>query len=181
MRPRPLHRWRKPMNEGQRAGAPVNPEGKIFDRDALIARWARPRSVRVVFTNGVFDLLHRGHVQYLYHARRLGDMLVVGINTDASARRLKGPTRPINNQEDRAYVLAGLGCVDAITLFDEDTPKELIAALLPDVLVKGGDYTVDRVVGRDEVEASGGAVIILPFVTGQSTTGIVDAITGRET
>jgi D-beta-D-heptose 7-phosphate kinase/D-beta-D-heptose 1-phosphate adenosyltransferase len=107
--------------------------------------------------------------------------LIVGLNTDDSVRRLKGPRRPINPEEDRAIVLAGLACVDAVTLFGEDTPRDLIAALLPDVLVKGGDYTADRVVGKDEVEANGGRVVILPFVAGRSTTGIVDAITGLGT
>lgn len=158
----------------------ADPNSKILDRRALIERYGRPRNRKLVFTNGVFDLLHRGHVQYLYEARRLGDALVVGVNTDDSVRRLKGPDRPINGEQDRAFVLAGLGCVDAVTLFDEDTPQALIAGLLPDVLVKGGDYTVDQVVGRKEVERNGGAVVILPLVAGRSTTGIVDAITRRE-
>lgn len=166
------------MSESDRA-QPVDPNAKILERSALVEQHGRPRHGTTVFTNGVFDLLHRGHVEYLFAARRLGDRLIVGVNTDASVRRLKGPTRPINREVDRAIVLAGLACVDAVTLFDEDTPRELIAALLPDILVKGGDYTADRVVGKDEVEANGGRVVILPLVAGRSTTGIVDAITGH--
>jgi rfaE bifunctional protein nucleotidyltransferase chain/domain len=160
---------------------PVEPAARILERSALMARLGQTRRETTVFTNGVFDLLHRGHVEYLFAARRLGDRLIVGLNTDDSVRRLKGPRRPINPEEDRAIVLAGLACVDAVTLFGEDTPRDLIAALLPDVLVKGGDYTADRVVGKDEVEANGGRVVILPFVAGRSTTGIVDAITGLGT
>lgn len=159
---------------------PVDPSTKILDREALIERFGRPRKDKLVFTNGVFDLLHRGHVHYLFEARKLGATLVVGVNTDDSVRRLKGPHRPINTERDRVFVLAGLACVDAVTLFDEDTPQALIASLLPDILVKGGDYTPDQVVGRREVEQNGGAVVILPFVAGRSTTGIVDAIARRE-
>src|SRR5690554_2423971 len=116
----------------------VRPGDKVLARTELIARFGRPRERRVVFTNGCFDLLHRGHVEYLHAARELGDALVVGLNGDDSVRRLKGPDRPLVPEEDRAIVLAGLGCVDAVTLFNEDTPADLIAALLPDVLVKGG-------------------------------------------
>ncbi|MGH7500395.1 MAG: D-glycero-beta-D-manno-heptose 1-phosphate adenylyltransferase [Longimicrobiales bacterium] len=154
----------------------TDPQTKLFDCDALLERYARPRTQQLVFTNGVFDLLHRGHVQYLYAARGLGDILVVGVNTDASVRRLKGEDRPFMAQADRAFVVAGLGCVDAVTLFDEDTPEQLIARLLPDVLVKGGDYSRETVAGRHAVEASGGRVMILPLVPGRSTTGIVDSI-----
>ncbi|MFW6331406.1 MAG: D-glycero-beta-D-manno-heptose 1-phosphate adenylyltransferase [Gemmatimonadota bacterium] len=154
------------------------PEAKILDRAALLERFPRPRSGRprpgrLVFTNGCFDLLHRGHVEYLYRARALGAALVIGVNTDASVRRLKGTTRPVVPLEDRLYVLAGLGCVDAVTPFPEDTPRDLIAALLPDVLVKGGDYEPDRVVGAREVTAAGGEVVILPFLPGRSTTDIL--------
>jgi D-beta-D-heptose 7-phosphate kinase/D-beta-D-heptose 1-phosphate adenosyltransferase len=158
----------------------TDPQDRILERSVLIERFARPRAGRLVFTNGVFDLLHRGHVEYLFAARRLGDALVVGVNTDASVRRLKGRDRPINAQDDRAFVLAGLACVDAVTLFAEDTPLALIAELLPDVLVKGGDYTPETVVGKEAVEAGGGRVVILPFVPGRSTTAIVDAISRRE-
>ncbi|MBW3534204.1 MAG: D-glycero-beta-D-manno-heptose 1-phosphate adenylyltransferase [Gemmatimonadetes bacterium] len=160
------------------SGVP-DPRGKILDRGGLLARHGRPREERVVFTNGCFDLLHPGHVLYLHQARALGDALVVGLNTDASVRRLKGPGRPLVGQEARAVVLAGLGCVDAVTLFDEDTPRELVAALLPDVLVKGGDYAERDVVGRDEVRAAGGEVRVLPFVEGHSTTDIVRRIRER--
>jgi len=137
------------------------------------ARW-RQRSGRVVFTNGVFDLLHPGHVDILSAARALGDALVVGVNTDDSVRRLKGPGRPVRNENDRAHVLAALEAVDAVVLFDEDTPLELIRALWPDVLVKGGDYTVDTVVGAQDVMQRGGDVVIIPLTPGHSTTGTVD-------
>ncbi|HEX7117642.1 MAG TPA: D-glycero-beta-D-manno-heptose 1-phosphate adenylyltransferase [Longimicrobiales bacterium] len=157
---------------------PVAPSRKILSRAEVVARFGRPREETVVFTNGCFDLLHRGHVEYLYAARELGDALVLALNTDASVRRLKGDGRPLNGQEDRAIVAAGLGCVDAVTFFDEDTPRELIAALLPDVLVKGGDYRVEDVVGREEVEAAGGRVVVLPYLAGRSTTGLVHRIQG---
>jgi rfaE bifunctional protein nucleotidyltransferase chain/domain len=154
---------------------PVHPSAKILSRDEVLARYGPPGRGRVVFTNGVFDILHRGHVEYLYAARKLGDALVVGLNTDASTRRLgKGGDRPVNGEEDRAMVLAGLGCVDAVTLFDEDTPRELVTALEPDVLVKGGDYTVETVAGAAEVIAAGGRVEIIPLVPGRSTTSIIE-------
>ena len=156
------------------ATPPVDPASKILDRDELLARLGRPRTGTVVFTNGCFDILHRGHVEYLDAARSLGDLLVVAVNTDESVRRLKGPTRPVNSQDDRAFVLAGLACVDAVTVFGEDTPRELIAALLPDVLVKGGDYTVDTIVGAAEVTAAGGRVVVAPLVPGRSTTSILE-------
>jgi rfaE bifunctional protein nucleotidyltransferase chain/domain len=154
----------------------TRPDSRIFDRSDLLSRFGRPRDARLVFTNGCFDLLHRGHVEYLFAARELGDHLVVGVNTDESVRRLKGASRPVVPLEDRLYVLAGLACVDAVTPFDEDTPRELIAALLPDVLVKGGDYGPDDVVGAAEVRAAGGEVVILPFVEGRSTTGIIERL-----
>ncbi len=154
-----------------------SPEEKILARASLVERFGRPRTRRVVFTNGVFDLLHRGHVSYLERARALGDALVVGVNTDASARRLgKAPDRPLNGQADRAYVLAALECVDAVCLFGEDTPQAIVAELLPDVLCKGGDYQLENVVGRVEVEAAGGSVVLIPFVTGYSTTSLVEKI-----
>lgn len=155
---------------------PPLPGSKILDRPELVRRFGRPRDFRVVFTNGCFDLVHAGHVDYLYEARRLGDALVVGLNSDASVRRLKGPGRPITTQDDRARVLAGLACVDAVTIFDEDTPRELIAELLPDVLVKGGDYRAEDVVGGDVVESAGGRVVIVPLTPGRSTTGIIRSI-----
>lgn len=155
------------------------PTAKIVDRDALIAMYERPRARRLVFTNGCFDILHRGHVEYLYSARALGDALVVGVNSDDSVRRLKGTGRPIVPLRDRLYVLAGLECVDAVTAFDEDTPRELIAALLPDILAKGGDYRPEDIVGAAEVREAGGEVITLPFVEGRSTTRLIRTMTRR--
>ncbi|WP_405285163.1 D-glycero-beta-D-manno-heptose 1-phosphate adenylyltransferase [Gaopeijia maritima] len=152
---------------------------KVLTRDRLVAQLGRPREERLVFTNGCFDLIHPGHVAYLEAARALGDRLVVGVNTDASVRRLKGPSRPMVDEEARLRVLAGLASVDAVTLFDEDTPAELIAALRPDVLVKGGDYTPERIVGRDLVEADGGEVAVIPFLPGYSTTALVRRIIER--
>jgi rfaE bifunctional protein nucleotidyltransferase chain/domain len=146
----------------------------VLSRDALLSRFGRPRDEAVVFTNGCFDVLHRGHVEHLADARACGDVLVVGLNTDASVRRLKGAGRPLVAEADRAAVLVALRSVDAVTLFDEDTPLALIDALLPDVLVKGGDYDLDDVAGRRVVEEAGGAVRVLPFVEGYSTTGLLD-------
>ncbi len=131
---------------------------------------------RLVFTNGCFDILHPGHVDYLERARSMGDGLVVGLNSDASVRRLKGPQRPVNDQQSRARVLAALQCVDFVVIFDEDTPLELIREVRPDVLVKGGDWSVERIVGRDVVEAAGGTVCSIPLLAGHSTTGTVDRI-----
>ncbi|HZD05387.1 MAG TPA: D-glycero-beta-D-manno-heptose 1-phosphate adenylyltransferase [Longimicrobiales bacterium] len=162
------------------AGRPPGPEEalghKILDRNDFVARFGRPRDGRLVFTNGCFDLLHPGHVLYLARARALGEALVVGLNTDASVRRLKGPGRPLVPQDDRALVLAALASVDAVTLFGEDTPAHLIEALLPDVLVKGGDYDLADVVGREAVEAAGGSVAVIPFIEGYSTTSLVERI-----
>jgi rfaE bifunctional protein nucleotidyltransferase chain/domain len=155
---------------------PPDPADKILPLDVLLRRYGRPRRETLVLTNGCFDVLHRGHVEYLASARTLGDALVVGLNTDASVRRLKGPGRPLNPQDDRAYVLAGLAAVDAVTYFDDDTPRDLIAALLPDVLVKGGDYRAEDVVGGAEVRAAGGRVVIAPLVPGRSTTGLLQRI-----
>lgn len=144
------------------------------------ADWRRRARGRVVFTNGVFDLLHPGHVDILSNARAQGDALIVGVNSDASVRRLKGPSRPVRNEQERAYVLAALRDVDAVVLFDEDTPLELIRRLRPDVLVKGGDYTRDTVVGADDVESWGGRVVIVPLVPGQSTTSIIEKLRATE-
>ena len=130
----------------------------------------------LVFTNGVFDLLHRGHVEYLEEAATLGDRLVVGVNADASVRRLKGPTRPLVPGEERAELVGALACVDAVVLFEEDTPERLIRAVQPDVLVKGGDWAVERIVGRELVEARGGRVLNIPLREGASTTGLVERI-----
>lgn len=140
------------------------------------ADWRRRAPGRVVFTNGVFDLLHPGHIDILWNARAQGDALVVGVNSDDSVRRLKGPTRPVRSEHERAYVLAGLHDVDAVVLFSQDTPLELIRRLRPDVLVKGGDYTRDTVVGADDVESWGGRVVIVPLVPGQSTTSIIEKL-----
>lgn len=128
---------------------------------------------KVVFTNGCFDILHVGHVRYLQEARAQGDLLVVGLNTDESVKRLKGPDRPLNNEEARAEVLAALGCVDYVTLFNEETPAELIHVVKPEVLVKGGDYTIDKIVGAAFVMSYGGEVKALQFVDGFSTTSII--------
>ncbi len=128
---------------------------------------------KVVFTNGVFDILHAGHVMYLEAARAMGDVLVVGMNTDESVRRIKGPARPVNAEQDRAFVLAALRCVDHVELFDEDTPLNLITLIMPDVLVKGGDYTRETIIGADEVEANGGIVATIPLLDGRSTTNII--------
>ncbi len=154
-----------------------DPATKILTREALVERYGRPRTRRVVFTNGCFDLLHPGHVTYLARARALGDALVVGVNTDASVRRLeKAPDRPLVGEDARALVVAGLESVDAVCLFDEDTPAELIDTLVPDVLVKGGDYRLEDVVGRETVESAGGRVALIPFVDGYSTTNLIQRI-----
>ncbi len=143
-------------------------------------RWRRQRAGKVVFTNGVFDLLHPGHVNLLLAARAAGDALIVGVNSDASVRRLnKGPERPLRSESDRAYVLAAVEAVDAVVVFDEDTPLALVTALEPDVLVKGGDYREETIVGAREVRARGGDVIVVPLLQGHSTTSIVDRIRGR--
>ena len=151
-------------------------QDKVLSREDLLSRHARPREGRLVFTNGCFDLLHRGHVEYLEQARRLGDALVVGVNTDESVRRLKGSGRPLVAETDRARVLAALASVDAVTLFDEDTPLELLEALLPDVLVKGGDYRIEDIVGREVVERSGGTVTVVPFVGDYSTSAFLERL-----
>ncbi|HKO17159.1 MAG TPA: D-glycero-beta-D-manno-heptose 1-phosphate adenylyltransferase [Gemmatimonadaceae bacterium] len=157
--------------------APADPRSKILDWRGAAA-WRAHAPGRVVFTNGVFDLLHSGHVDILLGARRQGDALVVGVNTDASVRRLKGPERPVRSTAERSYVLAALGMVDAVVAFDEDTPLALIQHLHPDVLVKGGDYTPDTIVGAPEVRAWGGAVVVVPLTPGQSTTFIIQRLRG---
>ena len=135
---------------------------------------------RVVFTNGCFDLLHPGHVRYLAAARALGDALIVALNSDRAVGELKGPLRPILAAPERAEVIAALGSVDYVTIFDHVSPRDVIAALLPDVLVKGGDWSLDRIIGREEVEGAGGVVLSLPFVAGCSTSEIIDRILSRE-
>jgi D-beta-D-heptose 7-phosphate kinase/D-beta-D-heptose 1-phosphate adenosyltransferase len=136
----------------------------------------READKRLVFTNGVFDILHVGHVRYLSKARKLGDALVVAINSDRSVRELKGPSRPVVGEGERAEMLAALRCVDFVVVFDDISPRNLIASLLPDVLVKGGDYTPEQIHGREEVEAAGGIVVALPFIEGASTTSIIRRI-----
>ena len=150
----------------------------ISDRDELLRTRMRLRAEgrRLVFTNGCFDILHVGHVRYLREARSLGDALLVAVNSDRSVRALKGEGRPVMNESERAELLAALAAVDFVTVFDEESPRSLIADLLPDVLVKGGDYALDEIHGREEVEAAGGRVVALPFVEGASTTGIVERI-----
>ncbi len=155
---------------------------KILAPSALKRRLAalRRQGKRIVFTNGCFELIHPGHVRYLAAARRLGDVLVVGLNSDRSVRRLeKAPDRPLVRESDRAEVLAALEAVDYVTLFDEDTPLQLIRLLQPDVLVKGGDWAPDRIVGADVVRARGGSVRSLPYAEGYSTTRLVRRIRGR--
>ena len=132
-----------------------------------------------MFTNGVFDLLHSGHVDLLCAARDRGDVLVVGINTDASVHRLKGPSRPIRSEAERAYVLAALEVVDAVVSFDQDTPLDLVMVLRPNVIVKGGDYTVETIVGAREVREWGGEAVVVPLTPGQSTTSIIEKLSGR--
>ena len=161
--------------DAARPGSPTR--AKILTRDRFVTRFGRPRDDVVVFTNGVFDLLHPGHVDYLERARALGKHLIVAVNSDASVRRLeKGGDRPINDEQVRLTMLAALQAVDAVCLFDEETPRSLIAQVLPDVLVKGADYQLEEVVGRSEVEAAGGRVELLPFLEGHSTTALLRRI-----
>lgn len=147
----------------------LTPEQMLGERQRL-----RAARARLVFTNGVFDLLHVGHVRYLTEARALGDALVVAINSDRTVRELKGPDRPVFDQAERAEILAALKVVDYVIVFDDVSPRKLIAMLLPDILVKGGDYQLDQIHGREEVEAAGGKVISLPFVQGASTTTLIE-------
>jgi rfaE bifunctional protein nucleotidyltransferase chain/domain len=152
---------------------------RVLSRADAVAWVATRRAAgdTTVFTNGVFDLLHPGHVRYLEFARSLGDALIVGVNGDASVRRNKGPLRPITPEDERAELLAALASVDAIVIFDEDTPAEIIAALQPDILVKGADWAADQIVGRDTVEARGGRVVRVPVEQGYSTTTILERVT----
>ena len=151
---------------------------KIIAKAELAVRleqW-RAQGLKIVFTNGCFDILHRGHVEYLAKAADMGDVLVVGLNTDASVKRLKGEDRPVNNEEARALVLASLSFVDAVVFFDEDTPYELIKAVRPEVLVKGADYKPEEIVGYDMVTSYGGQVETVPLVEGYSTTSLLSAL-----
>lgn len=148
--------------------------GQYLSKDALLKKLNEVRGNRkVVFTNGCFDLLHVGHVRYLQEAKSLGDLLIVALNTDASVRKLKGPERPVQLENDRAEILAALGCVDFTLLFDEQTPENVIREIKPDILVKGGDWKVEQIVGAPFVQSYGGKVMSLPFVEGRSTTNII--------
>jgi len=156
--------------------------GKIYTREELIAaraEWKRAGK-KVVFTNGCYDVLHPGHIRLLESAKSRGDVLILALNTDASVQRLKGPTRPLISQGERAELASALEAVDAVTFFDEDTPRELIAAVLPDVLIKGADWA-HFIAGREEVEAAGGQVLALPLEPGYSTTGILEEVLARAT
>jgi len=151
---------------------------KIYTLPKLIEainEWKKQEK-KIVFTNGVFDLLHKGHIFSLSQAKKQGDILIIGLNSDNSVKRLKGDSRPINDQEARALLLASLIMVDAVVVFEEDTPLKLITSILPDVLVKGGDYTIDEIAGAKEVIENGGKVVINPILDGYSTTGIIRAI-----
>jgi len=163
-----------------RATASPHLRWKIVGRETLVeaVRSLQRAGKKVVFTNGCFDLLHIGHVRYLQEARELGDALVVGVNSDASVRRLKGPGRPLTPARERAEILAALACVDFVTVFGAATPLQLIRAVQPDVLVKGGDWAVDAIVGREVVEGRGGQVVAIPFVKDRSTTGMIGRIRG---
>ena len=154
----------------------LTPAEMLGERQSL-----RAAGRRLVFTNGVFDLLHVGHVRYLAEARTLGDALLVAINSDRTVRELKGPDRPVFDEGERTEILAALRCVDYVTIFDDVSPRKLIGELLPDVLVKGGDYDLDQIHGREEVEAAGGKVISLPFVKGASTTALIERMKPRMT
>ncbi|MEJ7713165.1 MAG: D-glycero-beta-D-manno-heptose 1-phosphate adenylyltransferase [Pyrinomonadaceae bacterium] len=150
----------------------------LDDCPSLVAR-LRERGQRVVLTNGCFDILHVGHARYLEAARALGDVLLVAINSDRAVRELKGDNRPVVNEDDRAEMVAALGSVDYVTIFDEISPRSLIADTRPNVLVKGGDYKLDEIHGREEVEAAGGRVVALPFIEGASTTSIIERVLER--
>ena len=157
---------------------PRDPAAKVRDLQSA-RRWRAAQAGRVVFTNGVFDLLHPGHVDVLLGARRCGDALIVGLNSDASVRRLKGPARPVRSEAERAYVLAACEMVDCVVVFEQDTPLELVNVLRPDVLVKGGDYTEATIVGAPDVRSWGGDVRVIPLTPGQSTTNILLTLRGH--
>jgi rfaE bifunctional protein nucleotidyltransferase chain/domain len=149
---------------------------KTLSEAAELARSLQAQGRTVVFTNGVFDILHPGHLRYLQQARALGDALIIGLNADASVRRNKGPARPVNPEAERAEILEALACVDAVVVFEEDTPAEIIHAVQPDILVKGADWAEDAIVGRETVEARGGRVVRIPVEQGYSTTAIIDRV-----
>jgi len=153
----------------------------ILTRTEILAvrKRLKEEKKKVVFTNGCFDVLHAGHVDYLNKAKASGDVLIIGLNSDASVKRIKGDKRPIVCQKERAFILSNLKAVDYVTLFEEDTPQEIISELIPDILIKGADWAVDKIVGRDVVEANGGEVKTISFVTDQSTTNIIQTIIER--
>ncbi|MBI5476603.1 MAG: D-glycero-beta-D-manno-heptose 1-phosphate adenylyltransferase [Ignavibacteriales bacterium] len=155
--------------------------GKVLSIQELktVRESLRQKNKKVVFTNGVFDIIHRGHIEYLLKARELGDALVVGINSNSSVKRIKGEKKPIVDENDRAFILSNLNPVDYVCLFDDDTPLNLITIILPDVLVKGADWSVNNIVGKDMVEKSGGKVMTIDFVPDRSTTSIIDIILER--
>jgi len=162
-------------------GVPRNSEKKIVtanEAKELIAKWQQ-QGRKIVFTNGCFDILHKGHVQYLAAARKLGDALIIGLNSDASIKRLKGNLRPILPLEERAAILASLECVDLIVIFEEDDPGKLIATLKPKILVKGADWSENKIIGSDTIKALGGEVLTLPLVSGCSTTNVINTILER--
>ena len=168
--------WRTPISESATSGSSSrgNPlAAPVLDREAVVRLYGRPRDYRLVFTNGVFDLLHRGHVASLEAARLLGDRLVVGVNSDDSTRRLKGPARPYQSESDRVAILSSIRFVDAVTVFGEDTPEDLISQLLPDVLVKGTDYSEDEIAGAEAVRKAGGEVVLVELEAGLSSSGLV--------
>lgn len=151
---------------------------KLLSREKVVAvrSQAKKDRKRVVFTNGCFDIIHPGHIGYLRKARALGDLLIVAINSDRSIKKLKGPLRPILTEAERGEILSGLEMVDCVTIFDDETPQEIISDLLPDILVKGGDWSLDQIIGRREVEAAGGRVLSLPYLQGSSTSDIIERI-----
>ena len=152
--------------------------GRILSRSDLsdaVKKWRTEGKV-IVFTNGCFDIIHRGHVEYIAKAKKMGDILVIGLNSDQSVRKLKGAGRPYVSENDRAYILSQLIPVDVVSIFEEETPLNLINLIKPDVLVKGGDYSIDNIVGKNEVEHDGGTVIAIPLVEGKSTTGLIEKI-----
>ena len=157
-------------------GAVSKEKIKTLEKLAEVVKELKAVGKKIVFTNGCFDIIHRGHVEYLEDAKRLGDILVVAVNSDVSVRRLKGDGKPINTEYDRIRVLAGLECVDYVTIFDEDTPEAAIFLLKPHVLVKGSDWNIKKIVGKKFVESSGGKVVTIPFVEGYSTKGTIESI-----
>lgn len=151
---------------------------KILNHTELVGTLKKWRSskLKIVFTNGCFDILHRGHVEYLNKAKSFGDKLIIGLNSDTSVKKLKGKNRPFTNENDRAYIIANLKAVDAVVIFEEDTPFLIIKKIKPDILVKGGDYKIDEIVGKDIVEKNGGKVITVPYINGKSTTNLLNKI-----